>query len=64
MKTSIRWLGLLGAAVIASFVSVSAYSSIPTKTFTWDSTSVTGCVDDWVGDAECDERNNNAECGE
>ena len=53
MATSTRWLGLLGAAAIASSVSVSAYSS-----------SSTGCYELWVGDGFCDNRNNNAECGE
>lgn len=51
MKTSNRWLGLFGAAVIASSVSVSAYSS-----------STTGCIDDWMGDGYCDDRNNSELC--
>ena len=51
MKTSNRWLGLLGAAVIASSVGVSAYSS-----------SSSGCNDDWMGDGYCDQQNNNELC--
>jgi len=53
MKTSNRWLSLLGAAVIASAVGASAYSF-----------SSEGCYDLWKGDGYCDNRNNFAECGE
>eukprot|EP00903_Cladosiphon_okamuranus_P014629 g13565.t1 len=55
MKTSSRWLGVLGAAVIASAVGVSAYHDY--------SDSSTGCYDLWVGDGYCDSRNNNELCG-
>eukprot|EP00752_Nemacystus_decipiens_P018348 g16460.t1 len=51
MKTPNRWLGLLGAAVIASAIGASAYS-----------TSSTGCYELWVGDGFCDNRNNNELC--
>eukprot|EP00903_Cladosiphon_okamuranus_P005789 g5736.t1 len=53
--TPSRWLGVLGAAVIAPAVSVSAYHDY--------SDSSTGCYDLWVGDGYCDSRNNNELCG-
>ena len=57
MKTSNRWLGLLGAVVITSAVSVSAYQLYS------DDYSDEGCYDSWIADGHCDRRNNNAECG-
>eukprot|EP00903_Cladosiphon_okamuranus_P005790 g5737.t1 len=55
MKASNRWLGFLGAAVIASAASVSAYHGA-----SYDSSE---CYDDWSGDGYCDSRNNNELCG-
>eukprot|EP00903_Cladosiphon_okamuranus_P005791 g5738.t1 len=55
MKTSNRWLGLLGSAVIASAVSVSAYHD-------YYSGSSSDCYDNWIGDGYCDNRNNNELC--
>ncbi|CAN0440595.1 unnamed protein product, partial [Pylaiella littoralis] len=53
MKTSNRWLGLLGAAVVLSFARVSAYSSF----------SSSDCYEGNYGDGDCDSNNNKAECG-
>lgn len=50
MKASNRWLSLLGAAVIWSSADVLAFSS-------------SSCIENFLGDADCDTVNNNEECG-
>lgn len=53
-KTSNRWLGLLGAAVIVSAVGASSDS--------YYSDTSTDCSDRRIGDGYCDNRNNNELC--
>lgn len=52
MRTSNRWLSLLGVAVIMAASGVVAYSD--------DDGS---CYDDYFADGDCDDRNNRADCG-
>lgn len=56
MKTSNRWVGLLGAAVIVSAASVSGYHEY------YSGSSSSDCYDSWIGDGYCDNRNNNELC--
>eukprot|EP00752_Nemacystus_decipiens_P017439 g15633.t1 len=56
-RTPNRWLGLIGAAVIASAVNVSAYHD-----YYYSSQTSEGCYDPWLTDGYCDNRNNKAEC--
>ncbi|CAM9891772.1 unnamed protein product, partial [Pylaiella littoralis] len=50
MRTSNRWLGLLGAAVVWSSAGVLAFSSA-------------NCIENFFADADCDIINNTEECG-
>ncbi|CAM9523651.1 unnamed protein product [Scytosiphon promiscuus] len=54
MKTSNRWLSLFGVAIIMAASGVIAYS---------DFSDDVGCFTEYLADGDCDESNNNAECG-